>query len=120
MSKVIPFSELNRQHKLQLLNHKRQEYQERENYLARLRKLLFQVEAQMRQAEMEQFQLYHAILDNFHLGITFPNLGDRVGLQQLFTQHPALTTLTDFLEEHLTPEQCFEKLEQLRQEPDKD
>ncbi len=120
MSKVIPFSELNRQHKMQLLNHKRQEYRERENYLGRLRKLLFQVEAQMRQAEMEQFTIYQQILENFQLAVRFPNLGDRIGLHQVFTEHPALTALTDFLEERLTAEECFARLEDIRKHQEKD
>ena len=91
MSNVIPFSELSRQHKLNLLDHKRREFQEREIYLNRLRKLLFQVEGQMRQAEIEQMELYHAVLDDFQLEVVFPNWGDRVGLQRLFKEHPALS-----------------------------
>ncbi|MGQ9922105.1 MAG: hypothetical protein ACUVRZ_12375 [Desulfobacca sp.] len=112
MSKVIPFNELSRQHRLNLLEHKRREYQERENYLNRLRKLLFQVEGQMRQAELEQMELYRAVLAGFDLQVNFPNLGDRIGLQRLFREHPALTALTAFLEERLTPEECYERLMQ--------
>jgi hypothetical protein len=114
MSKVIPFSELSRQHKLNLLDHKRQEFQERETYLNRLRKLLFQVEGQMRQAEIEQMELYHAVLDDFQLEVVFPNWGDRVGLQRLFKEHPALVAITEFLEERLAPEECYERLMQLK------
>lgn len=116
MSNVIPFSELSRQHRLNLLEHKRREYQERENYLHRLRKLLFQVEGQMRQAELEQMELYHAVLAGFDIQVTFPNLGDRIGLQRLFREHPALTTLTAYLEERLSPEECYERLMQLQKE----
>ena len=114
MSKVIPFSELSRQHKLNLLDHKRREYQEREIYLNRLRKLLFQVEGQMRQAEIEQMELYHAVLDDFQLEVVFPNWGDRVGLQRLFKEHPALVSITEFLEERLASQECYERLMKLK------
>jgi hypothetical protein len=114
MSNVIPFSELSRQHKLNLLDHKRREFREREMFLNRLRKLLFQVEGQMRQAEIEQMELYHAVLDDFQLEIVFPNWGDRVGLQRLFKEHPALVTITEFLEERLTPEDCYNRLMKLK------
>src|SRR5512139_1443615 len=56
MGKVIPYGDLARQHQLNVLAHKRREYREREDYLAGLRKLLFQVEGQMRQAEIRQLQ----------------------------------------------------------------
>jgi hypothetical protein len=114
MDNVIPFSELTRQHKLNLLDHKRQEYKERELYLNRLRKLLFQVEGQMRQAEIEQVELYHAVLDDFQVEVVFPNWGDRVGLQRIFKEHPALVTITEFLEERLTPEECYDRLMKLK------
>jgi hypothetical protein len=116
MSKVIPFSELSRQHRLHLLEHKRREYQEREQYLQRLRKLLFQVEGQMRQAEAEQMALYHAVLEGFDLQINFPDLGDRIGLQRLFREHPALVTLTAFLEDRLTPQECYQRLTDLKKD----
>jgi hypothetical protein len=115
MSNVIPFSELSRLHKLNLLDHKRQEYKERETYLTRLRKLLFQVEGQMRQAEVEQMELYHAILDDFQIEVIFPNWGDRVGLQRMFKEHPALVTITEFLEERLPPEECYDRLMKLKE-----
>ena len=114
MSNVIPFSELSRQHKLNLLDHKRREFQDREVYLNRLRKLLFQVEGQMRQAEIEQMGIYHHLLDEFQLQVDFPNWGDRVGLQRLFREHPALVALTEFLEEKLTPEDCYKRLTELK------
>jgi hypothetical protein len=115
MSNVIPFSELSRQHKLNLLDHKRREYQDRETYLNRLRKLLFQVEGQMRQAEIEQMELYHAVLDDFQIEVSFPNWGDRVGLQRLFKEHPALVTITEYLEERLAPEECYGRLMKLKE-----
>lgn len=115
MSKVIPFSELARQHQLHLLEHKRKEYRERENYLMRLRKLLFQVEAQVRQAEIEQFALYQEILDNFQIKVDFPNLGDRVGMQRLFTEQPALAALTQFLEDRLDTEECYTQLKKIQE-----
>jgi hypothetical protein len=119
MSKVIQFSDLARQHQLNLLEHCRQQYQERENYLNRVRKLLFQLEAQMRQAELEQYALYQQILEDLQIEVSFPNLGDRVGLQRLFTDHPALTTLTQFLEGRLELEECYTQLQKLREEKKK-
>ena len=86
-----------------------------ESYLHRLRKLLFQVEGQMRQAEIEQMELYHAVLDDFQLEVAFPNWGDRVGLQRLFKEHPALVTITEYLEERLSPEECYERLMKLKE-----
>jgi hypothetical protein len=115
MNNVIPFSELSRLHKLNSLDHKKQEFKEREIYLTRLRKLLFQVEGQMRQAEIEQVELYHAILDDFQLEVAFPNWGDRVGLQRIFKEHPALVTITEFLEERLSPEECYDRLIKLKE-----
>ena len=115
MNNVIPFSELSRLHKLNLLDHKRQEFKERETYLTRLRKLLFQVEGQMRQAEVEQMELYHAVLDDFQIEVIFPNWGDRVGLQRMFKEHPALVTITEFLEERLSPEECYDRLMKLKE-----
>ncbi len=114
MSNIIPFSELTRQHRLNLLEHKRREYVERENYLSRLRKLLFEVEAQMRQNELEQLELYRTILSSFDLQIAFPDLGDRIGLQRLFREHPAFLALTAFLEERLTAEECYQRLTELK------
>lgn len=113
MSKIIPFAELSRQQKLHLLDHKRREYQEREQYLQRLRHLLFQVEGQMRQAEIAQLELYLQLLKEFQIDIRLPDLGDRIGLQRLFREHPALQTLTSFLDGNLTPEACFDRLSQL-------
>jgi len=54
MAKVIPYSRLARQQHLNFLTHKLRGYREGEVYLAGLRKILFQVEAQMRQGEMQQ------------------------------------------------------------------
>ena len=58
MGIVIPYSDLARQHQLNVLEHKRREYREREDYLARLRKLLFKIEGQMRQAEILHLQVF--------------------------------------------------------------
>ncbi|MBW1918137.1 MAG: hypothetical protein JRI57_09005 [Deltaproteobacteria bacterium] len=117
MSKVIQFSEMARQQQLHLLEHKRREFQEREDYLGRMRKLLFQVEAQMRQAELEQYELYRQLLENFQIEVNFPNLGDRVGLQRLFAEHPALLTLSQFLEKRLDAEECYNRLKELQHHP---
>ncbi|MFP3867489.1 MAG: hypothetical protein ACLFUU_04895 [Desulfobacteraceae bacterium] len=117
MNKVIEFSQLARQQQLHLLEHKRREFQEREDYLARMRRLLFQVEAQMRQAELEQYELYRQILENFQIDVDFPDLGDRVGMQALFAEHPALLTLTQFLEQRLDAEECYHRLKELQHHP---
>jgi len=117
MSKVIQFSDLARQQQFHLLEHKRQEFQERDNYLARRRKLMFQIEAQMPQAEIEQQELYRQLLELYQIEINFPELGDRVGLHRLFAEHPALLTLTQFLQGRLEVEECYKRLKELQNLP---
>ena len=118
MGIVIPYSDLARQHQINLLEHKRREYQEREDYLARLRKLLFQIEGQMRQAELLQFEVFQDLGENLKLPLKFPNLGDRIGLQELFANDPYLAVLKEFLAARLKAEVCLEKIEELRREPE--
>ncbi len=115
MGKVIPYGDLARQHRLNLLAHKRREYREREDYLAGLRKLLFQVEGQMRQAEMRQLQVFQDLAESLKINLEFPNLGDRVALQEFFATNPFLLILKDFLAERLTPEECLQNITARRQ-----
>ena len=117
MGKVIPYSDLARQHQLNFLAHKRREYREREDYLAGLRKLLFQVEGQMRQAELRQLQVFQDLAENLKLSLQFPNMGDRLALEEFFATNPVLLVLRDFLGERLSAEECLQRLEQLRREP---
>ena len=117
MGIVIPYSDLARQHQLNVLELKRREYREREDYLARLRKLLFKIEGQMRQAEILQLQVFRDLAENLKLPLTFPDLGDRVGLQELFATHPLLGILKEFLAARLNAEECLQKVTELRQKP---
>ncbi len=116
MSKVIPFSQLARQQHLNFLGHKRREYQERENYLASLRKLLFQIEAQMRQAEILQLDLFHQTAKHFQVPLAFPGLRDRMEMHQHFTESPFLLILTEFFQGRLSPEECCQKIMDLAKE----
>jgi hypothetical protein len=115
MGIVIPYSGLARQHQLNLLEHKRREYREREDYLGHLRKLLFKIEGQMRQAEILQLQVFRDLAENLKLPLTFPDLGDRVGLQELFATDPLLVILKEFLAGRLSAEECLQKVAELRQ-----
>ena len=85
MSKVISYSTLVRQQHLNFLKHKDREYREREDYLGGVRKLLFQVEGQMRQAEIQQLEVFREMAAHFKIPLNFPDLGDRVGLQDAFS-----------------------------------
>jgi len=96
VSKVIPYATLVRQQHVSLLRHKSREYQEREEYLGGLRKLLFQVEGQMRQAELQQLEVFREMAAYFTLPVRFPDLGDRVGLQEFFASHPFPAALREF------------------------
>ncbi len=117
MSKIIPYSTLARQQHLGFLRHKGREYREREDYLQRLRKLLFQVEAQMRQAEVQQFEVFREIAAHFKIPVQFPDLGDRIGLTELFASHPLLGTLKDFFSGRLTADECYDKIQALLSAP---
>jgi hypothetical protein len=115
MGKVIPYGDLARQHRLNLLAHKRREYREREDYLVGLRRLLFQVEGQMRQAEMQQLQVFQDLSQSLKIALEFPNLGDRVALEEFFATDPFLLILKEFLAERLSAEECLERITELRQ-----
>lgn len=113
MAEIIPFSDLARQHQLHLLEHKRREYREREDYLAGLRKLLFQVEGQMRQEEMRQLQVFLDFSDSLKIPLKFPDLGDRVALQEFFANNPFLLIFQEFLAERLSAEECLQRVTEL-------
>ena len=115
MSKIIPYSTLARQQHLGFLRHQGREYREREDYLQRLRKLLFQVEAQMRQTEVQQFEVFREIAAHFKIPVQFPDLGDRLGLTELFASHPLLATLKDFFSGRLTADECYDKIQALQE-----
>jgi hypothetical protein len=110
VSKIIPYSTLVRQQHLSLLRHKHREYREREDYLMSLRKLLFQVEAQMRQTEIQQLEVFKEMAAHFKVAIKFSDLGDRVGLQEMFATHPFLVALQEFFSGKLSAEECEEKI----------
>ena len=110
MGKVIPFSQLARQQHLNFLKHKRREYREREDYLLRLRKLLFQIEGQMRQAEVLQLDLFRQMAEQFHIPLAFPSQGDRLEMHRFFSESPFLVTLTEFFSGRLSLEECYQKI----------
>jgi hypothetical protein len=110
MAEIISFDDLARQHHLNFLEHKRREYQEREEYLAGLRRLLFQVEAQMRQAEMQQLEVFREIAGHLKVPLQFPSLGDRVAWQEFFDTDPLLQSLTRFFANRLTVEDCYARV----------
>ena len=117
MSKIIPYSTLLRQQHVSFLRHKHREYQEREEYLQGLRKLLFQVEGQMRQAELQQLEVFREMAAHFKVACQFPDLGDRVGLQEVFVTNPFLLALKGFFAGRLSAEECCEKILALQDEP---
>ena len=116
MSKIIPYSTLLHQQHVSFLRHKHREYQEREDYLQGLRKLLFQVEGQMRQAEIQQLEVFREMAGHFKMALKFPDLGDRVSLQEAFTTNPLLIALKEFFAGRLTAEACSEKILALQEE----
>ncbi|MEJ5330144.1 MAG: hypothetical protein WHT07_08315 [Desulfobaccales bacterium] len=113
MSKVIPFSQLARAQHLNYLEHKRREYLEREDYLARLRRLLFQIEGQMRQAEVLQQDLFLQVARHFQLELAFPSQGDRLALQIFFVENPFLQALTAFFQGKLSAEETLARIQAL-------
>ncbi len=114
MSKIIPYSRLARQQHLNFLEAKRRQYRDRENYLLRLRKLLFKIEGQMRTTELQQLELFRELAAHFKITLQFPDLGDRLGLQQLFTTNPFLVALQEFLAGRLSAEECYLKIVDLQ------
>ena len=116
MNKVISYSKLARQQQLNFLKHKGREYREREDYLGRTRKLLFQLEAQMRQAEVQQLEVFREMAAHFKLPLNFPDLGDRVGLQRFFSTDPFLKTLQEFFADRLSAEECYQRITALQTE----
>jgi hypothetical protein len=116
VSKIIAYATLVRQQQVSFLRHKHREYREREDYLLKLRKLLFQIEAQMRQAEFQQLDLFRELAAYFKVPLQFPDLGDRVGFQEIFASHPLLAVLKEFFAGRLTAEECCDQIKAL-QEP---
>jgi hypothetical protein len=116
VSKIIPYAALARQQHLNFLKHRGREYREREDYLARSRKLLFKIEAQMRQAEVLQLELFREAARHFQVPLTFPDLGDRLGLQECFASNPFLVTLQGYFSGRLSPEECYRQIMELKGE----
>jgi len=116
VSKIIPYSALVRQQHLSFLKHQGREYREREDYLTRLRQLLFRVEAQMRQAEIQQLEVFRQAAEHFQIPLTFPDLGDRLGLQQFFASNPFVVALREFFEAQLSAEECYRRIMELKGE----
>jgi hypothetical protein len=114
VTKVISYSTLARQQQLNYLKHQGREYREREDYLARSRKLLFQIEAQMRQAEMQQLEVFREMAAHFKISLAFPDLGDRIGLQRFFATDPFLKTLHEFFAGRLSADECYQKVMELQ------
>ena len=119
MSKIIPFDQLARAQHLNFLEHKRRDYREREDYLARLRRLLFQIEGQMRQAEVLQLEVFLQSAKHFQVNLEIPIQGDRLAMQRVFLDNPFLAGLSEFFAGRLTPEECLEKIELLKEKPPK-
>jgi len=117
VSKIIPYQTLVRQQHLSYLKHQSKEYRQREDYLLRLRRLLFQVEAQLRQAEMQQLEAFQQIADHFQIPQRFPDLGDRLGLQESFRTDPLLLILQEFFAGRLSAEECLQRLSALTSPP---
>ena len=80
VSKIIPYSTLLRQQHVSFLRHKHREYQEREEYLLGLRKLLFQVEGQMRQAELQQLEVFREMAGHFKVALQISRPGGPGGV----------------------------------------
>jgi hypothetical protein len=117
VSKIIPFSQLVRAQHLNFLEHQRRDYQEREDYLARLRRLLFQVEGQMRQAEILQIDVFMQAAKHFQVDLELPGQGDRIAFQRAFVDNLFLSALTEFFAGRLTTEECLEKIDLLGEKP---
>lgn len=117
MSKVISYRALARQQQLNYLKQKDREYGEREDFLGRTQKLLFQLEAQLRQAEMEQLEVFRELAAHFKMPLHFPDLGDRVGLQRWFATDPFLQILQAFFAGRLAAEECLQKVMELQGNP---
>ncbi len=114
MSKIIPYDTLARQQHLSFLKHKTREYREREDYMLGLRRLLFQVEGQLRQAEMQQLELFQQMIEHFDLPLKFPDLGDRFAFQELFRTDPFLNVLQELFSGKISEEDCLRKISELR------
>ena len=117
MAKVISYSTLARQQHLNFLKHKGREYREREAYLGGVRKLLFQVEAQMRQAEIQQLEVFRELAAHFKIPLSVPDLGDRLELQRFFASNPFVVALQDYFAGRLSAEECYQRITGLQANP---
>jgi hypothetical protein len=120
MSKIIPFEQLARAQHLNFLEHKRRDYQEREDYLARLRRLLFQIEGQMRQTEVQQLEVFLQAAKHFQINLELPIQGDRLAMQRVFAEDPFLAGLSEFFAGRLTTEECLEKIDLVKEKKAKE
>ncbi len=116
MNKVISYEKLARQQQVNYLKHQGREYREREAYLASLRQLLFKVEAQMRQAEMQQLEVFREMAAHFKIALPFPDLGDRPGLQEFFATNTFLQILQEFFAGRLSEDECLQRIASLKAE----
>jgi hypothetical protein len=116
VSKIIPFSQLARAQHLNFLEHKNREYREREDYVDRLRRLLFQIEGQLRQAEVMQLDLFIEAAKHFQVNMELPIQGDRLTMKRHFTDNPFLFALSEFFAGRLSAEECLEKIDQVKEE----
>jgi hypothetical protein len=117
VSKIIPFSQLAKAQHLNFLEHKRREYREREDYLKRLRRLLFQIEGQMRQTEVMQLDVFLQAAKHFQVEMEFPSQGDRLAFQRFFVENPFALVLTEFFAGRLSAEECLEKIQAISNKP---
>jgi hypothetical protein len=114
VAKIISYDSLARQQLLNLLRHKAREYRERDDYLGRVRKLMFQTEAQLRQAEIQQLEVFRELAAHFKVPLPFPDLGDRPGLQEFFATNPFLVTLQAYFAGRLSAEECYQKIAEIK------
>jgi|UniRef100_A0A7V6A163 ADP-heptose:LPS heptosyltransferase len=116
MSKIIPFDQLARAQHLNFLEHKRRDYREREDYLARLRRLLFQIEGQMRQTEVQQLEVFLQAARHFQVNLELPIQGDRLAVQRAFTDNLFLAGLSEFFAGRLSAEEFLEKIDLIKEQ----
>jgi hypothetical protein len=70
----------------------------------------------MRQAEIQQLEVFREVAGHFTIDFKLPDLGDRVGLQEVFATNPFLAALKEFFAGRITAEECSEKILALQDE----
>ena len=70
----------------------------------------------MRQAELQQLEVFREMAGHFNIDLKFPDLGDRVALQASFATNPFLVALKAFFAGRITAEECGEKILALQEE----